>query len=173
MFTKPILTASAIALAVALTPGAFAAGKNHDTELQARGITRQLIQTNASANTFTGPTSQQVTGAASISLPTNATGFFVATFSAESNCSGGPGNWCTVSISCDGVELQPSTGTGFAFDSVGPVSSTSNWKSLSMTRRSNVVTGGTHTCEVRTAQTSAATSLRLDEWTFTVQFWKQ
>jgi hypothetical protein len=174
MLKKPAVIGSVLALALIAAPAAFAAKRNHDTELQANKVIRELIQTNANANVFTGTGSFQVTGSGFISIPSTATGFFVATFSAESNCSGGaPGDWCTVVITCDGVALQPDTGIGFAFDSVGPTSSTVNWHSLSMTRRSNVVTGGTHSCEVRTAQTAAATSLRLDEWTFEVQFWKQ
>jgi hypothetical protein len=100
------------------------------------------------------------------------TGFLVATFTAESNCAGTPGGWCNIIINCDGVELQPAVGTDFAFDSVGTTSSTSNWHSLSVTRRSNPITGGNHSCEVRENLISA-TSFRLDDWIFQVEFWRQ
>ena len=97
----------------------------------------------------------------------------MATFTSETNCSGTAFSWCSVQIYCDNVELQPAVDGDFIFDSVGPTSTTARWQSHSVTRRSNSVTGGHHTCEVRTLQTSGATTLRLDDWTFVVQFWKQ
>jgi hypothetical protein len=145
---------------------------NHDTELLAnKGAKRLLFQTNADANTFTS-SGLQVTGSGTITVPAPQTGFFVATFTSESNCAGSPGGYCSIVINCDGVELQPAVGTDFAFDSVGPTSSTSNWHSLSVTRRSNPVTGGNHSCEVRESLLSAS-SFRLDDWIFEVEFWRQ
>jgi hypothetical protein len=161
-------------LAVSMLAVAASAAFAGPTEIRGTKLIREVLQTNDDAVTFTGTTSRQVTATGfPISIPSTATGFFVATFTAESNCSGTPGEWCTVAIACDGVELLPGQGIDFAFDAVGPVSSVSDWHSLSMTRRSGVITGGNHTCEVRTAQLGATDTLRLDDWTFEIQFWKQ
>jgi len=151
---------------------AVAAGPlNHDTELVAKkGVKQLLFQTNAGANTFT-TSNGQVTGSGTMTIPSAQTGFLVATFTAESNCAGTPGGWCSIVINCDGVQLQPAVGTDFAFDSVGPTSSTSNFHSLSVTRRSNIFTGGSHSCEVRENLVSA-TSFRLDDWIFQFEFWR-
>jgi hypothetical protein len=164
------LTLMLAVIAVASVVGA--ATKNHDTELLAnKGNKRLLFQTNADANTFTS-SGGQVTGSGTITVPATMTGFLVATFTSESNCAGTPGGYCNIVINCDGVELQPAVGTDFAFDSVGTTSSTSNWHSLSVTRRSNPFTGGNHSCEVRENLLSA-TSFRLDDWIFQVEFWRQ
>jgi hypothetical protein len=170
MFSKSLLIGSAVALLAVGT--AIGAPRNHDTELIAnKGDKRLLFQTNADANTFTTQ-NNQVTGSGILTIPATNTGFLVATFTAESNCAGTPGGWCNIIINCDGVELQPAVGTDFAFDSVGTTSSTSNWHSLSVTRRSNPITGGNHSCEVRENLISA-TSFRLDDWIFQVEFWRQ
>jgi hypothetical protein len=170
MFSKSLLIGSAVALLAVGT--AVGAPRNHDTELIAnKGDKRLLFQTNAGANVFTA-TNQQVTGSGFLTVPASNTGFLVATFTSESNCQGTPGGYCNIIINCDGVELQPAVGTDFAFDSVGTTSSGGNFHSLSVTRRSNAFTGGSHSCEVRENLISA-TSFRLDDWTFQVEFWKQ
>jgi hypothetical protein len=106
-----------------------------------------------------------VTGGADITIPAGEKGFLVATFTAESRCTGG--SWCSIRIVCDGVELFPNSGTDFAFDSPGTA-----WKSLSVTRRSLPLEAGTHSCEVETAQIGGS-SLRLDDWTFMVEYWRK
>lgn len=165
-----ILAALAAAFAAA---AADAAPRNHDTELKATNGAKQLLfQENADANTFT-TSNQQVTGSSSITVPAAQTGFIVATFTSESRCLGTPGGWCNIIINCDGVQTLPAVSTDFAFDSVGPTSSSGNFHSLSVTRRSNPVTGGTHSCEVRENLVSGANNFRLDDWTFQFEFWKQ
>jgi hypothetical protein len=145
---------------------------NHDTELILnKGAKRLLIQTNADANSFT-TSGSQVTGSGLLTIPATQHGILVATFTAESNCQGTPGGWCNIIINCDGVQLQPAVGTDFAFDSVGTTSSSSAWESLSVVRRSNVLFGGSHSCEVRENLVSA-TNFRLDDWVFTVEYWRQ
>src|SRR5262249_10462207 len=143
---------------------AAAGTRTHDTEVTGKKITRLLIQTKDGAANFTGTTNQQLTASSLIDIGTQ-TGVFVVTFTGESNCSGTSLGWCTVQLRCDGTELLPAVGGDFAFDSVGQTSSTSSYRSLSVTRRSAPVTGGTHSCEARTFQTDAATTLRLDDWT--------
>jgi hypothetical protein len=158
---------------VAATVAADADSRNHDTELKATRDAKQLLfQTNAGANIF-NTSNQQVTGSSSITVSSTQTGFIVATFTSESNCQGTPGGFCNIIINCDGVQTQPAVGTDFAFDSVGPTSSGGNFHSLSVTRRSNAVTGGTHSCEVRENLVAGATFFRLDDWTFQFEFWRQ
>lgn len=162
------------ALAAPFAVAAADAGlRNHDTELKATSGAKQLLfQENAGANVFT-TSNQQVTGSGSITVPAAQTGFIVATFTSESNCTGSPGGWCNIIINCDGVQTLPAVGTDFAFDSVGTTSSGNNFHSLSVTRRTNAVTGGNHSCEVRENLVNGATSFRLDDWTFQFEFWKQ
>jgi hypothetical protein len=165
-----VLASFAAMLAVV---SANAAPRNHDTELQAtKGAKSLLFQTNAVANTFT-TSNQQVTGSGTIVVPATNTGFLVATFTSESRCLGTPGGFCNIIVNCDGVETQPAVGTDFAFDSVGPTSSNGNFHSLSVTRRTNVFTGGNHSCEVRENLVVGANNFRLDDWTFQVEFWRQ
>lgn len=171
MSIRSLLFGSAIVLIT--TVSADAGSRNHDTELVATLGARQiLIQTNAGANIFT-TSNQQVTGSTSITVGPGSTGFIVATFTSESRCMGTPGGICNIIINCNGVEAQPAVGTDFAFDSVGPTSSTANFHSLSVTRRTNVFTGGTHSCEVRENLVSGANNFRLDDWTFQLEYWRQ
>jgi len=122
-----------------------------------------MIQTDSSAVNYTSTSYVQVTGG-SITIPPNQHGILVGTFTAESQCTGG--SWCSIRIVCDGVELLPAVGTDFAFNSPGTA-----WKSLSVTRRSNVLSSGSHFCEVQAASIGAATH-RLDDWTFQVVYWR-
>jgi hypothetical protein len=160
MSIRSLLLGGAVVLIA--TVAADADSRNHDTEFKAtRGAKQLLIQTNADANTFT-TNNQQVTGSGLITVPAAQTGFIVATFTSESNCRGSPGGWCNIIINCDGVQTQPAVGTDFAFDSVGPTSSTGNFHSLSVTRRTNAFTGGNHSCEVRENLVNGANSFRLE-----------
>jgi hypothetical protein len=166
MIAKSILIGSAL---LAATSWAVAAPKTHDTELDLlRGDKRLMVQTDATAVEYTSAAFTQVT-AGTISVNTNHTGILLATFTAESQCTAV--SWCSVRIVCDGVELQPLVGTDFAFNSPGGAA----FKSLSVMRRSNLITGGSHTCEVQTAivGTGAGRLHRLDDWVFTVEFWRQ
>lgn len=136
----------------------------HDTQINAnKGGKRLVIQTKAGAVNFASAGFVQVT-ATGITIPAAQSGILVATFTAESDCNGG--SWCSVRIVCDGIELQPAVGTDFAFDAPGD-----SWDSNSVTRRTNVLTGGSHTCEVQTAQVGGS-NLRLDDWTFVVEYWR-
>jgi hypothetical protein len=171
MSIRSLLLGGAVMLIA--TVAADAGSRNHDTELVARlGAKQILIQTNAGANIF-NTSNQQVTGSSSISVPAAQTGFIVATFTSESNCQGTPSGFCNIIINCDGVQLQPAVGTDFAFDSVGTTSSGANFHSLSVVRRTNVFTGGTHSCEVRENLVNGATFFRLDDWIFQFEFWRQ
>jgi hypothetical protein len=169
MTTCSMMTGSALAILVAGVSLAVAAPRTHDTELDLiQGAKRLMIQTDDDVEAFTNTSFVQVT-AGTIAVPAAQTGILVARFTAESVCSGVANSWCSIRIVCDGVELQPASGRDFAFDSVG----TGNWKSLSVTRRTDVLTGGTHTCEVQTANRLANGAHTLDDWAFEVEFWRR
>jgi hypothetical protein len=171
MISRSLMIGSAIALCVIMP--AVAGERFHDNELTAtKGDKRLLIQDNAGANSF-AVDNQNVTASSSLTVPATNTGIIVATFTAESNCTGTAGGWCGIQIFCDGTELFPQVGTDFAFDSVGAASSGSNFHSLSVTRRSDPFTGGTHSCSVQERLVNGATQFRLDDWTFQFEFWRQ
>ena len=88
----------------------------------------------------------------------------MATVTGESQCSAG--SFCSVRITCDGIEAEPAALFDFAFNSPGGAAFTSH----SVTRRSAVFTGGTHSCVAQSASVGGGTH-RLDDWTFTVEFW--
>jgi hypothetical protein len=166
MIARALLIGSAVALLMTAAPAVIAAGKkSHDAELLAKGP--RLIQSDAGQSFFTSTSFVNVTATSSLSVGANKTGFLVATFTSESLCEG-PSGWCSLRIRCDGVDLQPATGTTFAFDSPGDT-----FESNSMTRHSAVFTGGSHSCAVDAAVVSGATNFRLQDWTFEVEFWKQ
>ncbi|HET9516718.1 MAG TPA: hypothetical protein VFO77_03220 [Actinoplanes sp.] len=108
------------------------------------------------------------TAVTSIRIPAGRTRVFDARFSAESQCTGSSG-WCSVRIvvvrpNGSVLELDPQSGTDFAFDSVD---STDNWESHAMERTSPRLRGGTYRIKVQTASVGTAT-LRLDDWTLAV-----
>ena len=135
------------------------------------GARQLLIQSNAVATNYTSTALTTVTTTGTITVPAAQTGILVATFNAESQCTGVASSWCAVLILCDGVALSPvnSVNTDFAFSSGGG----EKYVGASMTGYSNPVSGGSHTCQVQTAIANGATSHRLDDWTFRVEFWRQ
>lgn len=120
-----------------------------------------------SSQTFT-----DIPGASeAVTVPTGETGRIYVWFNAESACSGGTGSqYCNVRILVNGTEIEPAAGTDFAFDSTDQADETaSSWESHGMIRVSPVVNAGTYTVTVQGRTTSAATTLRLDDWTLLVQ----
>jgi hypothetical protein len=109
-------------------------------------------------------------------VPPGATRLFLATYSAESACYGGPAaaaNWCPVRILIGGVEGAPASGADFAFDSNdNGAASIATWESHSMQRFRRI----TNTASVPLAvpiivqrtTTNVGTTLRLDDWTLSV-----
>ena len=91
-----------------------------------------------------------------------------ARFTAESQCSG-TGGWCSVRIvvirpNGSLLELNPRSGTDFAFDSAG----SDNWESHAIERTSPYLPAGRYRVKVQ-AGVVGATSIRLDDWTFAVE----
>ena len=92
-----------------------------------------------------------------------------ARFSAESQCTGS-GGWCSVRVllirpNGTSIELNPRSGTDFAFDSAG----SDNWESHAIERTSSFLGAGTYRVKVQAGVVAGASSLRLDDWTFAVE----
>jgi len=103
-----------------------------------------------------------------ISVPGPGNARILARFSAESACFGGSG-WCSVRILVDGVEMAPVVGSDFAFDSTNAgADGAASWESHSMDR-SGVVGPGNHTVVVQWAMVGTGISLRLDDWSLTIE----
>lgn len=94
-------------------------------------------------------------------------------FSAESQCVG-PSGWCTVRpilVYATGAaqELDPASGTDFAFDSAKPAGPTGQWGSHALKRTSPYLPAGTYRVYVQARLMAGATAVRLDEWTLAVE----
>jgi hypothetical protein len=92
-----------------------------------------------------------------------------ARFTAESQCTGS-GGWCSVRIvvvrpNGSLLELNPQSGTDFAFDS----GSADNWESHAIERTSPYLPAGTYRVKVQAGVVAGATSVRLDDWTLAVE----
>jgi len=90
-------------------------------------------------------------------------------YTAESQC-GGSGGWCAVRavvVRPNGtlLELNPQSGTDFAFDSAGA----DNWESHAIERTSSYLPAGTYRVKIQAGVVAGATSLRLDDWTLAVE----
>jgi hypothetical protein len=110
-----------------------------------------------------------VPGAATaIAVPSGTRRMLDTRFTAESSCTGGSG-WCSVRIVLirpNGtlLELNPQSGTDFAFDSPG----SDLWEAHAIERTSPYLAAGTYRVKVQAA-TVGGSSLRLDDWTFAVE----
>jgi hypothetical protein len=132
------------------------------------GGARQIhIQTSHEPKAFTGATFTRVARISGIQIPAGWTGMFVATFNAESTCSE---DLCLVKIVCDGVQIPDSDPFYFNF---APLTGEPARRSFSVSRRSRLVGGGAHSCEVRTAVEAGSGSHVLDDWLFAVEFWRR
>jgi hypothetical protein len=127
------------------------------------GQINQVSQTrSADADTTTSHTFVNLPGGSQL-IRTATSGIVLARFSGESACRGS-GGWCSVRLLLDGQEMSPQAGTDFAFDSP----TTAGYSAHSM-ERSTIVQAGTHTVQVQYAAAGAATSVRLDDWTLTLE----
>ena len=148
---------------------------NHDKEFKASlGCRSVLVQTKV-ADLTTNSESYALLTAGTITIPAGQTGYLLATFSAESACSGTYGAWCTVKISRGAfpntIEFNPVQSTNYAFDAVDDAGGGDLWEGNSMQRISDVLGAGTYTINVEWAVVGDAT-FRLDDWLFKVEFWR-
>jgi hypothetical protein len=127
------------------------------------GQINQVSQTrSADAETTTSHAFVNLPGGSQL-IRTASSGIVLARFSGESACRGS-GGWCSVRLLIDGQEMAPQAGSDFAFDAP----SAAGYSAHAMDR-SAVVQAGTHTVQVQFAAVGAATSIRLDDWTLTLE----
>ncbi len=150
------LLAGATRAALALFGGGIAAAAV--TGHTGNTVNRLAVVTQDTANAYTGTTWTPV---GSLRIYARAGQFITTTFTAESQCSGTGGGWCSVRILIDGVEAEPVVGSDFAFDNAEPGST---WESHSVARVRTVRTTGWHTVLVQATQVGPSTE-RLDDWT--------
>jgi hypothetical protein len=155
----------AIALAVAAVLGLSAgiAVATTTTEVSF-GQINQVSQTHGPDGDSTTSTTYVNVPGGSQTITTATSGIVLARFSAESACRGTAGGWCSVRLLIDGQEMAPQVGSDFAFDSPTPA----GYASHSMDR-SAVVQAGTHTVSIQYEVVSGATSVRLDDWSLTLE----
>jgi hypothetical protein len=111
------------------------------------------------------------TAEATVTIPAGQQRMLDARFSAESQCVGAAG-WCSVRIVVvrpGGLvqELDPVSGTDFAFDSPDP--GADQFESHAMERSTPFLPAGTYRVRVQGAVVAGATQLRLDDWSLVVE----
>jgi hypothetical protein len=104
-----------------------------------------------------------------VTVPTGTRKMIDARFTAESQCGGG--GWCSVRIvvvRSNGtvLELDPQSGTDFAFDSGAGAD---NWESHAIERTSPYLPAGSYRVKVQAGTTAGANLIRLDDWTLAVE----
>lgn len=123
----------------------------------------------SSGDSFTTTTSQtwsDVPGATTtVRVPEGVYANIFARFSAESECTGTAGQWCSVRlmISKDGaafLQMYPDAGTDSAFDSTG----IDNWESHTIERVRYGDPGSTYTIKVQYAVSSPGVTFGVDDW---------
>ncbi|HSE61373.1 MAG TPA: hypothetical protein VLA88_03695 [Candidatus Saccharimonadales bacterium] len=127
----------------------------------ARNDTALLVP--GAANTW-----QTVSGMVrTVSVPSGQRRLFIATYTAESQCTGG--SWCSVRIvvrnNATGAvsELLPASGTDYAFDAP----STDLWEGHARTQSTNYLPAGSYTFSVQANRVGGST-FRLDDMHFEV-----
>ena len=126
------------------------------------------------AFTTTSATFADVTGATTfISVPFGRTATVIATFSAESTCSGGSaGDWCSVQIVLGSSPMDPDDGgVDSAFDSVDDGNGTNAYEHHAIVRTKASVFAGGYSVRAQAAVNSdtAPPTFRLDEPSLAVQ----
>src|SRR5688500_14080269 len=87
---------SATVSAQQMEPNDAVAPQTHDTQLNLNnGARRLVIQTDAAAVNYSNSGSWVQVTAGVITIPSGQRGIIVGTFTAESNCSGRAGSWCS------------------------------------------------------------------------------
>lgn len=133
-------------------------------------ITDVAYATGGGASTYSSTSWTEVAGASTtVHVQDGHHGHVMARFAAESACYGAD-TYCGVRILVDGVELAPTSGSDFAFDSSDNNSETSSsWESHATERISDVVGPGSHTVKVEVKVHNGAATLRLDDWTLVAE----
>jgi hypothetical protein len=152
--------------ALALTTPAFAAVTHTGA-----AVSKVAVVTETNAQTTSSTSYVDLPGAAvGITVPAGKTQLVQARFTAESYCFGPNSfNWCTVQIVAVGTsgttQMLPDSGFDFAFDAVGAADDA--WEGHAMDR-TLVLGPGTYIIKAQWAVTDAASTFRLDDWSFSV-----
>jgi hypothetical protein len=167
-FRTAALTTVIAVIGVMAVQQAFAAsdGSNAQSTVSATKGAKRITAVREDAASSTTSTSFVTLSTASVTIPAG-TGLMVAHFSGEALC-GGSSGWCSVRILIDGTEMVPQSGTDFAFAAVG-----NNFNSSAVERTWQGAAAGAHTFTLQYAVTAGATSFRLDDWVFDVEYWRQ
>jgi len=135
----------------------------------AKAVTRITVVTENSPHSTSSTSFVDLPGAlVGINVPAGKFQLVQVRFSGESYCFGSTtlaGNWCSIRILVDGVEMLPNVGSNFAFDSNGAADDF--WEGNAM-ERTLVVRGGAHVIRAQWSVNNAGVSFGLDDWTFTV-----
>ena len=158
------IIATLVLIALGLTAPALAAVTHTGT-----GVFKTTVVTETSAQSTTSAAYVNLPGAtANITVPAGKVHLVNVRFSAESYCFGSTGltgNWCTIRILADGVEMLPNSGSDFAFNANGAADDF--WEGHAM-ERTLVLGPGPHTISAQWAVTNSGVTFRLDDWTFAV-----
>lgn len=166
MLKRSGLIATAVALSATLGGSAALAVLTFSN-----GGTTVLVQNRAETN----PSSTNVAafsdlpGAViSVTVPAGTSRLISARFTAESQCTGVAGRWCSVRVVASPasgaiIELNPQSGIDYAFDSTA----TDQWEGNAL-ERSIRLGPGTYRVRVQRAVSVAGTVFRLDDWHFRV-----
>jgi hypothetical protein len=158
-----LLAAAGLAIGMAMPASA-------QQTLHTLSAPRVYVQTSSQRTSHTGGFMSQMAVMRSVVIPPETGGLLAATFSAEARCISPDPKvvvYCSVQIWCDGIELFPKDiGNDFSFNS-----STGGISSVSIIRHSGFVGPGNHECFVGATAAQGATH-ELDDWTFTVRFWR-
>lgn len=101
-----------------------------------------------------------------LDVPAGETALVVVRFAAESACDGG--EYGSVRILLDGVEMAPAAGSNFAFDSSdGATETGDSWEAHAMERYWYGVGAGTHT--IQGQWRSGCTIFRIDDWSLVAE----
>jgi len=112
---------------------------------------------------------------ATVEIPPGGDGYILATFSAESVCSGAAG-YCKLRLTIDDngdmifQEMLPAEGGDFAFDSTDSGAEwSSSWESHAVQRYATMSRGCTCTVRVERATSSVSAVFDTDDWLLSVQ----
>jgi hypothetical protein len=170
--TRAAVVVVCVAVAVGVVGGVAFAAVNGETTISAKGLSAvKVVRGPNSASTSSSAWTDVPGATTKIKVKSGTHAVLVVNFSAESNCTGTSGDWCTVRVRIGHKSALPSDGTDFAFDSADASGDTSGngWKSAAMQRSSNRLGAGTYTVKVQYAVVNGATDFRLDDWSMSVE----
>lgn len=161
------------AIAVLAVGGvAIASHRPGHVTLSGGGVLETKIQTDTVDFTTTSQSFVPLGGSeVTFSVPSGTTRLFDARFTAETQCSGTSGSWCSARVvgrnNSTGFvfELNPQAGLNFAFDSVG---ANDLWEGHAFERSRRVLTAGSYTFFVQLSTVGTGTTFRVDDWHFAV-----